>query len=112
MITRPTTILGGLPVIAEISFGKDADTPNGAGEHWSEVGAIYWRKRDGSAGKEISESIRDRAEKYDPYFCNLVEGVCEELAYEAAEERRLKTGEPAMVQFFTQSAPLVAGAAR
>ena len=28
-VTRPATILGGLPVIATVSFGKDADTPNG-----------------------------------------------------------------------------------
>lgn len=99
MVTRLASILGGLPVIAEISFGKDADTPNGAGEHWSEVDALYWCKKDGSAGKEIPEHVRDRAEKYDPYFCNLIENVCEQLAYERSEELRKTEGEPEMFEF-------------
>lgn len=99
MVTRLASILGGLPVIAEISFGKDSDTPNGPGEYWSEVDALYWCKRDGTAGKPISDRLWERAEKYDPYFCALIEGVCDELAYEASEKRRLETGEPEMVQF-------------
>ena len=75
------TILGGLPVIADISFGYDAYST----EYWAEVDAIYWRKRDGAAGKEISQHLRDKAERYDPYFSDLVERANEQLAYEASE---------------------------
>lgn len=72
------TILGGLPVIADISFGYDSLN----NEHWTEV-AIYWRKRDGTAGKEISLHLRDKAERYDPYFSDLIERANESLAHEA-----------------------------
>lgn len=99
---RIATILGGLPVVADVSFGKDADTPDGPGEYWSAVNALYWCKRDGTKGKEIPEHLRDRAERYDPYFWNLLEGICEELAYEASEQRRIASGEPEMVPFDTE----------
>jgi len=98
-VIRPATILGGLPVIVEIAFGKDADTPNGAGDYWAEVEHIWWRKRDGSAGKELPAKVYDRAELYDPDFCALIENVSEEMAYEAYEERRAKSGEPDMFSF-------------
>lgn len=98
-VVRPATILGGLPVVVEIAFGKDADTPNGAGEHWSEVEHIWWRKRDGSAGKEIPQKVYDRAELYDPDFAHLVEGVCDDLAYEDHQRRQAESGEPEMVEF-------------
>ena len=80
---RPSTILGGLPVIVDIHFGKDADTPNGAGEYWSEVEAIYWRRKDGTKGKPIPQHLFDKAEVYDPYFCTIAERVSDELAYES-----------------------------
>ncbi len=81
MLEGPGTILGGLPVIAVVSFGKDADTPNGPGEYWAEVESIHWMKRDRSKGKEIPEHIRDRAEKYDYRFCDLIERVQDHLIY-------------------------------
>lgn len=81
-IERPATILGGLPVIAVICSGKDGDTPEGPGEYWSEVDALYWRKRNGTKGKPLPQHIIDRAEKYDYAFCNLIEGVFEEESYE------------------------------
>lgn len=96
---RIATILGGLPVIADVSFGKDADTPNGPGEYWSAVDALYWLKRDGSRGAPVPQHIFDRAERYDPGFCELTERVSEELAYEASQQRRAATGEPLMVAF-------------
>ncbi len=77
----PGTILGGLPVIAEVTSGKDEDTPNGPGEYWSEVQMIYWRKRDGTRGKQLPEHIIDRAEKYDHHFCDLINQVHDHLAY-------------------------------
>jgi hypothetical protein len=73
----PGTILGGLPIIADAAFGQDWD-----GEYWSEVEHIYWMKKDGSAGKEIPAHIRDRAEKYDPYFSCLTEQISDHLAHE------------------------------
>lgn len=78
-------ILGGLPVVAQVSFGKDADTPNGPGDYWAEVEAIYWCKRDGSRGAPIPQHLRDRAEKYDPYFCRLIEQVSDQLVHEASQ---------------------------
>lgn len=77
------SILGGLPVIADVSFGYDSYSM----EHWAEVDAIYWRKRDGTAGKEISQAVRDRAEKYDPYFGNLIEQANDELAGPPDDEK-------------------------
>ena len=82
MIEGPGTILGGLPVIAIIEHGKDADTPNGPGEYWAEAQAIYWRKRDGSKGAEIPEHIIIRAEKYDSHFSTLIEQVEDHFHYE------------------------------
>lgn len=82
-VTRKAFILGGLPIIAEISFGYDSWNM----EHWAEVEGIFWCKRDGTKGKEISQALRDRAEKYDPYFSNLIEHVNEELAWEKEEEK-------------------------
>ena len=104
MVTRPATILGGLPVVATIAFGKDADTPNGPGEYWAEVEEICWRKRDGTAGKPVPEHIYDRAEKYDPYFSALIETIESELAYEAYEES-LRTDKPEVLKFTMSSAP-------
>lgn len=79
----PGTILGGLPVIAVLSSGKDADTPNGPGEYWTEVDSIHWRKRDGSKGKEIPQHLRDKAEAYDSYFSSLIEDIESHYAYQA-----------------------------
>jgi hypothetical protein len=69
-------------VYAEVSCGKDADTPNGPGEFWAEVDAIYWLKRDGTKGKEIPKSVYDRAEKYDYAFCDLIEQVFDHMRHE------------------------------
>lgn len=77
-VKREATILGGLPIIVEVSFGYDSFSL----EHWAEVQHIYWCGRKGSCGKEISNKVRDRAEKYDPYFSNLIENISEQLAYE------------------------------
>lgn len=76
------TILGGLPVVAVVTGGKDADTPNGPGEYWTEVVSIHWMKRDGSKGAEIPPHIRDRAEAYDFGFCDLTEQVFDSLLHE------------------------------
>jgi len=76
------TILGGLPVIADVDWGTDY-----WGEGYAEIGAIYWMKRDGSKGKPIPQKVFDRAEVYDSCFSSLVEQLSEQCAYEAAEAR-------------------------
>ena len=75
----PATILGGLPVVADVAFGYDSY----AGEYYAEVDMIYWRKKDGTAGKQIPQHIRDRAETFDSYFSDLIERANEYLAHEA-----------------------------
>lgn len=65
----PSTILGGLPVFLVVSCGYDPYN----NEYWSEVDEICWRKKDGSKGKPIPDSVRDRAENYDYGFCEAIE---------------------------------------
>jgi len=77
------TILGGLPVIAEVSWGTDY-----WGEGYAEIEQIYWMKRDGTKGKPISRKVFDRAEIYDSYFCSLVEQLSEQAAHEADGEAK------------------------
>lgn len=72
------TILGGLPVVADVSWGYDSF----AGEYWAEVQHIYWLKKGDKPGKEIPQHIRDRAAKYDYGFCNLIEQVSDYIASE------------------------------
>lgn len=91
--TGEGTILGGLPVIAEVSWGTSWE-----GEGYAEIDAIYWRKRDGSKGGAIPQAIMDRAEKYDSYFSCLIEQLSEQAAYEAAVARgEAYPGEQAMI---------------
>jgi hypothetical protein len=75
----PGTILGCLPVTAAVWFsrGDGYTTDDDAG-----VDQIFWRKRDGSKGKEIPQHVRDRAEAYDYAFCDLIEQVSEHLVHE------------------------------
>jgi len=53
--TVPVTILGGLPVLADCVWTKDY-----WGEFEAHVEALYWMKRGGTQGKEISQSMFDR----------------------------------------------------
>lgn len=79
------TVLGGLPVIAEVWFtrGDGWLTDDSAG-----VDCLYWAKRDGTKGKPLSEKIMARIEKSDPYWqCDVIDRVSEQLAYEAWERR-------------------------
>lgn len=66
-ITAPVTILGCLPVIATVNWHEDS----------ADVWNIFWRKKDGTAGKEISQHMMDKAEKYDFLLCDLCEQVSE-----------------------------------
>jgi hypothetical protein len=74
----PATVLGGLPVIAEVWF----DGPDWQGEHDAGVDALYWQKRDGSCGKPLSQRIMDRVEKHDPYWqAHVTEQASDWIAY-------------------------------
>lgn len=85
MPEAPVTILGGLTVIAEVSFGYDSGSAYAPAEHWSEVEGIFWMKRNGTRGKPIPDHLYERAEKYDPYFAHVIEQVIDHLIYEADE---------------------------
>lgn len=80
----PATILGGLPVWAEVSFYR--------GDGWTtdddaEVDALYWLKRDGTKGAPLPQHIIDRAEAKDPYWqCDVIEKVSDHLMYEQWQE--------------------------
>jgi len=65
MVYVPCTILGGLPVIANVWYtrGDGYITDDDAG-----VDEVFWRKRDGSRGKEVSKAVYDRLEKYDKWW--------------------------------------------
>lgn len=88
--TGEAIILGGLPVIATVYWSYDEWTM----EHDFTIEAICWRKRDGTAGKPVPQSVWDRAEKHDSYFCNLNEQLNEQAAYEAATARGEEYPEP------------------
>jgi hypothetical protein len=60
MVLVPVTIRGGLPVIAEVWYSG----PDYQGEYDAGVDALYWRKRDGSPGKQLSNKIIDGLESH------------------------------------------------
>lgn len=88
MVQAPATILGGLPVIAEVVFGYDSGSAYSPAEYYSEVEGIFWMKRNGKPGKPIPDHLWERAEKDDPYFAGLIDQVTEHLVHEAAERER------------------------
>lgn len=90
----PATILGGLPVIADVAFGKDPDGPWGWGDAWAEVQALFWMKRNGTAGKPIPQHVYDRAEKYDPGFASLTEQVSDHFACQERPDEYVTLGLP------------------
>lgn len=79
----PATILGGLPVWAEVWFSRGDGwmTDDDAG-----VDSLHWLKRDGTKGAEVSQKVYDRVEAKDPYWeCDVTQAVSEHLAYEQYE---------------------------
>lgn len=87
----PVTILGGLPVIAEVWFSG----PDYYGEYDAGVDGIYWQKRDGSKGKEVSKAVYDRLHKIDYWDAYVTEQASEYLAYSQQDECE----EPEMIKF-------------
>lgn len=81
MPSGPCTVLGGLPLLADVWFtrGDGWTTDDDAG-----VDALYWQRRDGSKGEPVSPAIYERLDKSDPYWeAGVIEQVSEHLSYEA-----------------------------
>ncbi len=79
----PVTILGGLPVIADVWFSRGDGwmTDDDAG-----VNALYWRKKDGSKGAPVSQAILGRLDKMAHWEADVTEQASEWLAYESRDE--------------------------
>ena len=93
------SVLGGLPVIADVWFSG----PDYFGEYDAGVNALYWAKRDGTKGKEVSQKIYDKLDKRDSYWqANVTEQVSEALAYEEWENR--PDDEKTVIQLFSEPA--------
>lgn len=78
----PVTILGGLPVIAEVWFSG----PDYYGEYNAGVDGIYWQKRNGLKGKLISKKIHDRLDKIDYWQSDVLDQANDYLAYRDEDE--------------------------
>lgn len=76
MVYCPVTVLGGLPVIADVWFSG----PDYEGEYDAGVDALYWMKRDGSRGKELSQKVMDRIEKQSYWDAYVTEQANEWLS--------------------------------
>lgn len=93
MAEAPVTILGGLPVIAQVSFSRDYWT----GECDADVDDLFWMKRDGSKGKSIPQHLFDKATA-DYKNADIIEQVVDHLAYADREDEEpvtLTTTDPA-----------------
>ncbi len=74
MFEGPASVLGGLPVWAEVYC---------SGEDDAEVEGLYWLKRDGSKGAPFSQKMWDRVQKHDPYWiANVIEQVFDHIEHE------------------------------
>lgn len=86
MVEGPCTVLGGLPLIAEVTFTR--------GDGWmtdddAEVDALYWVKADGTKGKPVSQAFYDRLEKRDEWWqAGVIEQVCDHIAYSDYMEKQ------------------------
>lgn len=93
------SVLGGLPVIADVWFSG----PHYFGEYDAGVNALYWARRDGTRGKEVSQKIYDKLDKRDPYWqADVTERASEALAYEEWESR--PDDEKTVIQLFSEPA--------
>lgn len=81
MPSGPATILGGLPVIAEVWFSG----PDYQGEYDAGVDGLYWQRSDGSAGSPLSEKIMKRLPDY--WQGDVLEQVSDYLAMRDYVER-------------------------
>src|SRR5690554_3070611 len=70
-LTHPTSIIGGLPVIATVHYFIDQWT----GEPSAEVVEIYWMRKNGKRNKPITPKVWARALAHDPNFTRLIADV-------------------------------------
>lgn len=84
MPEAPVTVCGGLPLIADVWFSG----PDYFGEYDSEVTALYWMKRNGERGKQVSERFMESLEKRNPYWQgDVTEQVSDYYASQEHAER-------------------------
>lgn len=69
MVLVPVTVLGGLPVIADVWFSG----PDYFGEYDAGVNELFWRKSDGSKGKPLPPRIMGRVERENYWEANVTE---------------------------------------
>lgn len=60
----PVTVLGGLPVIAEVWFSG----PDYYGEYDCGCDGLYWAKRDGTKGAPLSDVMMERVYKWHQWW--------------------------------------------
>lgn len=70
-------ILGIMPVVVDLVFTR--------GDGWETdddvyIDAMYWQRKDGSAGSPVPQHVRDRADKVDYLLCNLIEQAIDNLS--------------------------------
>ncbi len=83
MVFVPATVLGGLPVVAEVWFSG----PDYNGEYDAGVDGLYWQRHDGTRGAPISQKVMDRVEKKDAYWDgHVVEQANDWLGYNTRDE--------------------------
>lgn len=82
MPDAPVTILGGLPVIATVSFTRDY-----WGECDADVDDLCWMKRDGSKGKSIPQHLFDKATA-DYKNADIIEQVTDYYAYKDTPDEK------------------------
>lgn len=83
----PATILGGLPVWAEVSFGRGDGWTT---DDWAEVEGLYWLTRKGKKGAPLSQKILDRLDKIPYWQADVTEQVSEAAAAEYWEAQEYK----------------------
>jgi hypothetical protein len=69
MVFVPVTVLGGLPVIADVWFSG----PDYWGEYDAGVDGLYWRKNDGSKGKPLSAKVMEKIERESYWDAHVTE---------------------------------------
>ncbi len=73
-IETQASILNGLPIIVKASRSWERQSWDYEGHDEVDIQAIYWL-----SGKPISKTVWDKAEKYDPGFCTLIEQIMEKM---------------------------------
>lgn len=82
-LSGPVTVLGGLRLWAECSFTRDS-----WGESYSGVNGLYWLKRDGTKGKEVSQKFLDSLSKRQRWWeDDVCLSISEDAAFKASQKQ-------------------------